>query len=102
MEKNFKYLLEERLKYRLSWRDDCLEYFKHQEITEKTKLEYFKSRKIEYLFYFIYFLPFNTLRFFQKRKEIKTFKKILTEIKIIQEELNQINNLHGNRRIGGQ
>ena len=102
MKKNFKYLLEERLKYRLSWRDDCLEYFKHQEITEKIKLEYFKSRKIEYLFYLIYFFPFNTLRFFQKRKEIKTFKKILTEIKILQEELNQINNLHRNRRISGQ
>ena len=56
MEKNFKYLLEERLKYRLSWKDDYLEYFKHQEITEKTKSEYFKSRKIEYLFYL--FFPF--------------------------------------------
>ena len=38
MEKNFKYLLEERLKYRLSWKDDYLEYFKHQEITEKTSI----------------------------------------------------------------
>ena len=91
MKKNFKYLLEERLKYRLSWKDEYLEYFKHQEITEKTK--------IEYLFYFIYFFPFNTLRFFQKRKAITTFKKILTEIQILQEELSHINNLNGNRRI---
>lgn len=102
MKKNFKYLLEERLKYRLSWKDEYLEYFKHQEITEKTKIEYFKRRKIEYLFYFIYFFPFNTLRFFQKRKAIKTFKKILTEIQILQEELSHINNLNGNRRISAQ
>jgi len=101
MKKDYKYLLEERLKYRLSWKDDCLEYFKHQEITEKTKSEYFKSRKIEYFFYFIYFFPLNTLRFFQKRKQIKTFKKILTEIQILQQELNQINNLQENRRISG-
>ena len=54
MKKNFKYLLEERLKYRLSWKDEYLEYFKHQEITEKTKIEYFKRRKIEHLFYLFF------------------------------------------------
>tara|TARA_B100000965_G_C19169873_1_gene574073 strand:- start:85 stop:390 length:306 start_codon:yes stop_codon:yes gene_type:complete len=101
MKKNFKYLLEERLKYMLIWKNNCLEYFKHQEITEKTKNEYFKNRKVESFFYYIYFLPLNTLRFFKKRKQIKTFNKGLTEIQILEEELNQINNIQENRRING-
>jgi len=39
--KNFKYILEERLQYMLTWQKGCLEYFKHQQIQEKAKLKYY-------------------------------------------------------------
>ena len=50
MSKNFKYILEERLQYMLTWQKECLEYFKHQQIQEKAKLKYYQDRKLESLF----------------------------------------------------
>ena len=45
MNKNFKYILEERLQYMLEWQNTCLEYFKHQQIREKAKTKYYQERK---------------------------------------------------------
>ena len=47
MNKNFKYILEERLQYMLTWQKESLEYFKHQQIQEKAKLKYYQDRKLE-------------------------------------------------------
>ena len=55
MNKNFKYILEERLQYMLTWQKECLEYFKHQQIQEKAKLKYYQDRKLESLFCDIYY-----------------------------------------------
>ena len=44
MNKKFKYILEERLRYMLTWQKECLEYFKHQQIQEKAKLKYYQDR----------------------------------------------------------
>ena len=40
----------ERLKYLLTWQDDCLECFSHQKITEKVKVRYYQNKKILKIF----------------------------------------------------
>ena len=63
MNKNFKYILEERLQYMLTWQKECLEYFKHQQIQEKAKLKYYQDRKLESLFCDIYYINLRNLIF---------------------------------------
>ncbi len=93
MNKNFKYILEERLQYMLEWQNTCLEYFKHQQIREKAKTKYYQERKIENLFFRIYYLPLNILKFLKKQKQKRNYLKGLTEIEVIKEELYRIDNI---------
>ena len=98
MNKNFKYILEERLQYMLVWQRECLEYFEHQQISEKAKFKYYQERRIESLFFKIYFLPLIILKFLKKQKQKRRYLKGLTEIEVIKEELYKINNI---KKIGG-
>ncbi len=85
MNKNFKYILEERLQYMLTWQKECLEYFKHQQIQEKAKLKYYQDRKVESLFCDIYYFPMNVLRFLKRQRQKRTFIKGCTEIEVLRE-----------------
>ncbi|MDC3024737.1 hypothetical protein OA161_00555 [Candidatus Pelagibacter sp.] len=93
MKKNFKYILEERLQHLLIWQNNCLEYFKHQQIREKAKLKYYQHRKLEGLFHDIYYFPTNFLGFLKKRNEKRIFVKGLIEIQVLREELDKIDNI---------
>ena len=98
MRKNFKYILEERLQYMLTWQKGCLEYFKHQQIQEKAKLKYYQDRKLESLFNNIYYFPINVLRFLKRQRQKRTFIKGCTEIEVLREEIDKIDNI---KKIGG-
>ena len=98
MRKNFKYILEERLQYMLTWQKECLEYFKHQQIKEKAKLKYYQTRKLESLFCDIYYFPINVLRFLKRQRQKRTFIKGCTEIEVLREEIDKIDNI---KKIGG-
>ena len=98
MSKNFKYILEERLQYMLICQRECLEYFEHQQISEKAKLKYYQERKIESLLFKIYYLPLIILKILKKQKQKRRYLKGLTEIEVIKEELHKINNI---KKIGG-
>ena len=67
--KNFKYTLQERLNYYVECKNGWLEYFKHQEVSEKAKKRFYDSRKIFSLFAQLYFLPLNLLEYYKKKEE---------------------------------
>jgi hypothetical protein len=98
MNKNFRYILEERLQYMLIWQRECLEYFKYQQISEKAKLKYYQERKIESLFFKIYYLPLIILKFLNKHKQKRRYLRGLTEIEVLKDELYKIDNI---KKIGG-
>ena len=97
MNKSFRYILENRLQAMLAWQHECLEYIKHQQISEKTKIKYYKERKVEGLFFKLYLLPLNILKFFIKIKQKRDYLKGVIEIEILKEELYRLDNI---KRIG--
>ena len=97
MNKSFRYVLENRLQCMLAWQHVCLEYFKHQQISEKTNIKYYEERKVEGLFFKLYFLPLNIFTFFVKAKQKRDYLKGVIEIEVLKEELYRLDNI---KRIG--
>ena len=87
MEKNYKYLLKERLSIYLDCKSNWQNYFKNQEINEKVKKKFYKNKKILNFFINIYFLPINFLKYCEKKKDRHVYDKIVTTINIIKDEL---------------
>ena len=62
-------------------------------IQEKAKLKYYQDRKIESLFCDIYYFPINVLRFLKRQRQKRTFIKGCTEIEVLREEIDKIDNI---------
>ena len=90
--KNFKYTLQERLNYYVECKNGWLEYFKHQEVSEKAKKRFYDSHKIFSLIVQLYFLPLNLLEYYKKKRALHIYNKLLTTIEILKEEIDLINN----------
>ena len=92
MQKNYKYTLQDRLNYYLEARNEWLDYFKHQEITDKAKIKFYGNKKIIGWILELYFLPLNLLKYYKKRRAQHIYSKVLTVIDVLKEEINEINN----------
>ena len=91
MEK-YKYTLQERLNYYLEAQNEWLEYFVHLEVNEKAKRKFYGNKKIFGLIMGLYFLPLNLLKFYNKKRALHIYSKVLTVIEVLKEEINDINN----------
>ena len=90
--KNYKYTLQDRLSYYLEAQNEWLEYFKHQEINEKAKRKFYGNKKIFGLIIELYFLPLSLLKYYKKKRAQHIYSKVLNEIQVLKEEINEINN----------
>ena len=92
MQKNYKYTLQDRLNYHLQTQDEWLEYFLHQQINEKAKKKFYGNKKIIGWIIELYFLPFNLLKYYKKKRAQHIYSKVLNVISVLKEEINEINN----------
>ena len=91
MEKNYKYLLQDRLTYYLDWKEEWQDWFKQQEINEKAKRKFYEDKKIFSLIINFYFLPLNVLKYYKKKRAQHVYNKVLTVISVLKEEIDLIN-----------
>ena len=92
MKKNHKYLLQEKLSFYLDWEADWQNWFKNQEIIEKAKKKFYEDKKFFCVILNFYFLPINLLKYYQKKRAQHSYKKVLSMIAVLKEELDIINN----------
>ena len=92
MQKNYKYTLQDRLSYYLEARNEWLDYFKHQEITDKAKRKFYGNKKIIGWILELYFLPLSLLKYYKKKRAQHIYSKVLNVIEVLKEEINEIKN----------
>ena len=79
--------------------EECLNIKKNDSIfLKELTINLEQRRKLESLFYDIYYFPINTLRFLKKQRQKRTYLKGCTEIEVLREEIDKIDNI---KRIGG-
>ena len=73
---------KDRLAYCKEWQHSVDIYLANKEITKKADREYYKSKPLLKIILNLYFIPYNTLRFFRYLQLTKLFKS-LGDVKIL-------------------
>ena len=85
---HFYYCLRDRLEFAQEYAHECVTRLRHLELNKKADYEFFKNNKILFIFEEILNLPTNIYRSYQVAKMKIGLKKCLSDIKVMQQELN--------------
>lgn len=85
---HFYYCLRDRLGFAQEYAHECVTRLRHLELNKKADYEFFKNNKILFIFEEILNLPTNIYRSYQVAKMKIGLKKCLSDIKVMQQELN--------------
>ena len=78
---------KDRLAYCKEWQHSVDIYLANKEITKKADREYYKSKPLLKIILNLYFIPYNTLRFFRYLRMLHEYKKNQVEIMVLSKEL---------------
>ena len=78
---------KDRLTYCKEWQNSVDIYLANKEITKKADREYYKSKPLLKIILNLYFIPYNTLRFFRYLRMLHEYKKNQVEIMVLSKEL---------------
>ena len=78
-------IIKERLENRLEWRNYLGWSLTHRDLYRSAKKEFYKDKPILGLILKLYFLPYNTIKYFSYICDRHKYEMIETEIKMLQE-----------------
>ncbi len=84
---------KDRLAYCKEWQHSVDIYLANKEITKKADREYYKSKPLLKIILNLYFIPYNTLRFFRYLRMLHEYKKNQVEIMVLSKELKDYEDL---------
>ena len=84
---------KDRLAYCKEWQHSVDIYLANKEITKKADREYYKSKPLLKIILNLYFIPYNTLRFFRYLRMLHEYKKNQDEIMVLSKELKDYEDL---------
>ena len=84
---------KDRLAYCKEWQHSVDIYLANKEITKKADREYYKSKPLLKIILNLYFIPYNTLRFFRYLRMLHEYKKNQVEIMVLSRELKDYEDL---------
>ena len=96
---HFYYCLRDRLGFAQEHAHECVTRLRHIELNKKADYEFFRNNKFLFIFEEILNLPTNIYRSYQVAKMKISLKKCLSDIQVMQQELNnyESNNQEDNR-----
>ena len=83
MKNNLEEIIKERLENRLQWRNYLGWSLTHRHLASNAKKLFYKDKPLLNLMLKIYFLPYNTMKYFIYRCDCHKFEMIETEIKML-------------------
>lgn len=84
---NFYHCLKTRLEYAQEFANDYILYLKSVEFSKRAETEFYKNKKIIFIFNKILNFPTNTLRYMKILQSRFVLNKCLNEIEYIKKEL---------------
>ena len=84
---------KDRLAYCKEWQHSVDIYLANKEITKKADRVYYKSKPLLKIILNLYFIPYNTLRFFRYLRMLHEYKKNQVEIMVLSKELKDYEDL---------
>ena len=84
---------KDSLAYCKEWQQSDDIYLANKEITKKADREYYKSKPLLKIILNLYFIPYNTLRFFRYLRMLHEYKKNQVEIMVLSKELKDYEDL---------
>ena len=78
-------IIKERLENRLEWRNYLGWLLTHRDLYMNAKKEFYKDKPFLNLILKLYFLPYNTMRYFIYMCDCHKFEMIETEIKVLKQ-----------------
>ena len=86
MKNNLDEIIKERLENRYQWKNYLGWLLTHKELQMQAKKEFYKDKPILDLILKLYFLPYNTIKYFSYICDRHKFEMIETEIRMLQED----------------
>ena len=79
-------IIKERLENRLEWRNYLGWLLTHRNLSMNAKKEFYKDKPLLNLILKLYFLPYNSIKYFNYICDRHKFEMIETEIRMLQED----------------
>lgn len=89
MKNNLEEIIKERLENRLEWRNYLGWSLTHRHLASKAKKLFYKDKPLLNLMLKIYFLPYNTMKYFTYVCDRHKFDMIETEIRMLKTKKNE-------------
>ena len=83
MKNKLRDIIKERLENRYEWRNYLEWLLTHKELQMQAKKEFYKDKLILNLILKLYFLPYNTMKYFSYLCDLHKFQMIENEIKML-------------------
>ena len=83
MKNSLHEIIKERLENRLEWRNYLGYVLTHRDLQRLAKEQFYKDKPLLNFFLKIYFLPYNTLKYFRYISERHEFDKICKEVEFL-------------------
>ena len=83
MKNNIDEIIKERLENRLEWKNYLGWLLTHRDLQIQAKRKFYENKPILNLFLKLYFLPYNTIKYFIYRCDRHKFEMIETEIQML-------------------
>ena len=91
MKNDLNEIINQRLKNRLEWQDHLKWLLTHRMLHTLAKREYYKNKPFLNLILKIYFIPYNTLKFFNYVFDKHKYEMISKEIELLNDIKNKQN-----------
>ena len=100
MKDQFYYILRKCLLSRQDWVKYQKDYLRYQSLKEEANKRRLRGNKLISFTYNLVNLPINILNFLSKVNQYSQYHKVLSEIEVMQEEINKYDNprINNNRR----
>ena len=100
MKDQFYYVLRKCLLSRQDWVKYQKDYLRYQSLKEEANKRRLRGNKLILFTYNLVNLPINILNFLSKVNQYSQYHKVLSEIEVMQEEINKYDNprINNNRR----
>ena len=100
MKDQFYYVLRKCLLSRQDWVKYQKDYLRYQSLKEEANKRRLRGNKLISFTYNLVNLPINILNFLSKVNQYSQYHKVLSEIEVMQEEINKYDNprINNNRR----
>ena len=85
MKNNLDEIIKERLENRLEWKNYLGWLITHRQLHMNAKKKFYEDKPLLNLILKLYFLPYNTMKYFIHRCDCHKFEMIETEIKMLKD-----------------